>query len=308
MYIFHMEDISMEKNGMCEVPFVSATILDNALTVSGRRKPAIQKYRQTLRKMLAPPLRISLGRKGSVFLDSIATMSCLAVAGRWGLDEARKLALKYKKAGFSRVAHTRDYKNALELLGEAVRANVHQGSDMGDYVTWVIARCWAKLAAEDDGVRKLAVSLRDMFANIAEEEQHEGVRRMNRVPGRLVRFEGRSALISLETTEEDADNLRLVPGDYLRAMGTGRNGDAFVLHEYRWSPDTTMSMYFPAVDFDYNPAELAALMARMKAREKPLPQPPLSLQIAALLQPLQDAAETKTQPVAKKRAALVGAG
>lgn len=266
-HIFHMENIDVEKSGVCEVPFISATILDDVLSVS--KKSAIPKYRQTLRKILAPPQPISLGRKGTVYLDSMATMSCLAVAGRWSMDEALKLAGKYQKTGFSQIAVTPEYRQAQTLLEEAVKANVQQDTDMGgDHITRVIARSWEKLAAQDDGVRRLAVSLRDMFATVTEE-----VLQMNRVPGRLVRFEGPDALISLDTAEQDADNLRLVPGDYLRAMGTGRNGDVFVLHEYRWSPDTTMSMYFPAVDFDYNPAELVALMARMKAHEKPLPQP-----------------------------------
>lgn len=54
-------------------------------------------------------------------------------------------------------------------------------------------------------------------------------------------------------------------------MGIVEPGDAFMLHELRWSPDAVAGVYVPAVAL---PAvDAAAEEAELKAAETPLPRP-----------------------------------
>jgi hypothetical protein len=257
---------------LCEIPFVSATSLDEALTSSGPGRSAIQKYRQEMRKSLDPGLLISMGRAGTVQLTSVPAMACVATATRWNTKDARKLASVYRKAGFVHLTRSKDYKNAMDLVSQAVKARV-QAREAGSAkaaVMELIPGCWEALTSKQEVVRRVTRSMHDIFIKVDEE-----VEQMKRFPGRLVRFEGESALVTINTGERE--ELRQVDSGYLKAAGICRNDAPFVLHEYRWSPDTTMSVYFPAFDLEYDEAAEAELMDRLDRRERPLPEPPSGL-------------------------------
>lgn len=256
----------------CEIPIVSATTLDQTLTASGSGRAAIQKYRQQMRRNLDPGMRISVGRAGTLQLISVAALACVATATRWNMKNARKLAGIYKKAGFGHLTRSKHYKSAMGMVGQAVRARVQNPETKAAKTALmeIIPGCWEELTCEQEVVRSVTRSMHDIFVKVDRE-----VGEMRRFPGRLVRFEGENALITIDNGERE--ELRSVDGAYLKSAGICRNGAPFVLHEYRWSPDTTMSVYFPALDLDSDPATEAELAARLKGHEKPLPEPPAGL-------------------------------
>jgi len=260
---------------LCEIPIVSATALDETLTSSGPGKAAIQKYRHEMRKKLDPGLKISIGRGGTVWLTGVPTLSCVATATRWNMQDALKLVSTYKKAGFVDLTHSKDYRCAMQLVGKEVSARV-RGVDSKSskvLVMEIIPACWNDLAAKNEIVRRVTMSMRDIFLKIDKE-----IEEVRRFPGRFVRFEDDMALITVDTGERE--ELRTVDGKYLKSVGISWNGAPFVLQEYRWSPDTTMSVYFPAIDLDYDAKADAELLDRLKSRQRPMPEPP-----AGLLQP-----------------------
>jgi hypothetical protein len=257
---------------LCEIPFVSATALDETLTSSGPGRSAIQKYRQEMRRTLDPGKLISMGRAGTVQLTSVPALACVATASRWNMKDAHKLADAFRKAGFNQLKKSASYCRIQTLMGEAVKARVRGADTEGSKtaMTDLIPGCWESLHGDPKVVRRVICAMHEILMKVDEE-----LDQMKRFPGRLVRFEGDSALVTIDTGERE--ELRLVDGAYLRSAGISRNGAPFVLHEYRWSPDTTMSVYFPAFDLDRDEAAEDELIARLDRREKPLPEPPPGL-------------------------------
>jgi len=257
---------------LCEIPFVSATALDETLTSSGPGRSAIQKYRQEMRRTLDPGKLISMGRAGTVQLTSVPALACVATASRWNMKDAHKLADAFRKAGFNQLKKSASYSRIQTWLGEAVKARVRSADTEVSKTGMMnlIPGCWESLNGNPDVVRRVTCAMHAILTKVDEE-----LDQMRRFPGRLVRFEGESALVTIDTGERE--ELRLVDGAYLRSAGICRNDAPFVLHEYRWSPDTTMSVYFPAFDLDRDEAAEAELIARLDRREKPLPEPPPGL-------------------------------
>jgi hypothetical protein len=256
----------------CEIPFLSATTLDDALTSSGSGKAALQKYRQEMRRKLDPGMRISVGRGGTLQLTSVPALACIATATRWNMHDALKLMEIYKKAGFGDLSRSKDYKYVMSLVGEAVRARV-RSNEAGVAKTAlmeIIPGCWEELTTEYKEVRSLTECMHDIFVKVDQQAEQ-----MKRWAGRLVRFEGANALVTIETGERE--QLRTVDSGYLKSAGIHRNGTPFVLHEYRWSPDTTMSLFFPAFDLNYDAKAEAALLERLNNYARPLPEPPVGL-------------------------------
>jgi hypothetical protein len=254
---------------LCEIPFISATAFDEALTSSGPGRSAMQKYRQEMRRTLDKGKLISMGRAGTVQLTSVPALACLATATRWNMKDARKLADVYKKAGFSKLTKSKEFNRTLTLASEAIQALVRKpGADTSKAgLTEMIPGCWESLTVQQDAVRKLTGMMSAIFDKV-----DGALAEMKRYPGRLVRFEGENALISVKNS--DQRELRLVNSAYLRAAGISRNGMPLMVHEYHWSPDTTMTVYFPAIDLDHDPVAEVELMAHLKSLEQPLPEPP----------------------------------
>src|SRR5713226_3469105 len=103
---------------LLEVPFTSATMLDSSFKVGG---PAIRKYRQALRKTLDPGIRFSVGRAGTMQLSTVASLDCVATAGRWKAREAEQLEKVYKSAGLTTLVQSKRYGDALNLAREALQ-------------------------------------------------------------------------------------------------------------------------------------------------------------------------------------------
>jgi hypothetical protein len=230
----------------CEIPFVSATTLDGALTSSGSGKAALQKCRQEMRRQLGPGMKISVGRGGTVQLTSVPALACVATATRWNMHDALKLVEIYKDNGFDHLTQSDEYQQAMSLVGEAIKARMRTGdaNALKASVMDIIPECWEALATEHEVVRSVSESMHDILLKVDRQAEE-----MTRWAGRLVRFEGENALVTIEAGERE--QLRTVNSAYLKAAGIHRNGAPFVLHEYRWSPDATMSIFFPAFDFSY---------------------------------------------------------
>src|SRR5690349_11298909 len=101
-----------------EVPFISATTLDSAFSAGG---PALRKYRQALRKKLDPGIQFSVGRAGTIQLNTVAALDCVATAGRWKGGEAEKLESVYKSAGLTRLVQSKRYGDALNVARKALQ-------------------------------------------------------------------------------------------------------------------------------------------------------------------------------------------
>jgi hypothetical protein len=256
----------------CEIPFLSATILDAALTSSGSGKAAIQKYRHQARKTLDPGLKISVGRGGTLQLTTVPALAYVATATRWNKKDASKLVGLYKKAGFIQLAQSKDCKRAVHLVSQAIQARMRNKEAKASEasVAEIIPRCWIELTTEHEVVRDLTMAMHNIFLKVDQEAEQ-----IRRLPGRLVRSEGKGALVTINTG--DKEELRLVDGSYLKSAGIHQNGTPFVLHEYKWSPDTTMNLFFPALDLNYDTAAEAARMQTLKDYEIPLPAPPAGL-------------------------------
>ena len=262
-----------------EIPFLSATTLDDALTSSGSGKAALQKYRQEMRRKLDPGMKISVGRGGTVQLTSVPALACIATATRWTMHDALKLVGIYKRAGFVDLTKSKDYKRAMSLVGEAVKAKMRSNErDVAKTaVMEIIPECWEELTTEYEVVRSVTECMHDILLRVDQEAEQ-----MKRWAGRLVRFEGENALVSIETG--DREQLRSVDSGYLKAAGIHRNGAPFVLHEYRWSQDSTMTIFFPAFDLNYDAKAEAALLERLNSYARPLPEPPVGLLPADFVQ------------------------
>jgi hypothetical protein len=275
----------------CEIPFLSATTLDDALTSSGSGKAALQKYRQEMRRKLDPGMRISVGRGGTLQLTSVPALACIATATRWNMHDALKLVEIYKKAGFAHLTRSKDYKSVMNLISEAIKAKVKSNEAKAAKTTLmeIIPGCWDELTTGYKVVRSLTECMHDIFVKVDQEAEQ-----MKRWAGRLVRFEGENALVTVETGERE--QLRTVDSAYLKSAGIQRNGAPFVLHEYRWSPDTTMSLFFPAFDLNYDAKAEAALLERLNNYARPLPEPPVGL-LSVDFVPGEKRSESSRQPM-----------
>jgi len=87
--------------------------------------------------------------------------------------------------------------------------------------------------------------------------------------------EGPETLVVVDTGERE--ELRSVDSRYLRSLGLQESGAQFILHEFSWSPDSKMFVFFPALDLERTAAATSGLEAELKALEKPLAEPPWKL-------------------------------
>jgi hypothetical protein len=218
-------------------------------------------------------MRISVGRGGTLQLATVPAVAYVATAARWHKNDALKLVNLYKKAGFVHLVRSKDYKKATNLMTQAIQDTVRTGKGKSSQtsVAHIIPKCWAELTEEHEVVREVTQSMLQIFFKVDQEAEQ-----IRRLPGRVVRFEGGNALVTINSG--DKEELRLVDSSYLKSAGIQDDGTLFVLHEYKWSPDSTMSLFFPAVDLSYDAEEEKAALARLKeADHKVLPAPPEGL-------------------------------
>jgi hypothetical protein len=252
-------------NSLLEIPLISATTLDGAFGTGGS---AIRKYRQTIRKTLDPGIQFSIGKAGTVRLSTVASLACIATAGRWKLKDADRLVSVYKKAGLTDLINSKDYGDALKLARQALQAEVRSfGTAFSRAnITELIPKCLAGLTATEPVLRSVALSIGTIMKKVDEQ-----LPQMKRLPGQIVRVEGPEALIVVDTGERE--ELRTVDSEYLKSLGLQESGAQFILHEFSWSPDSKMFVFFPAMDLERTAGATAALEAELKALEKPLAKP-----------------------------------
>ncbi|MBI3679129.1 MAG: hypothetical protein HY235_01790 [Acidobacteria bacterium] len=250
---------------LLEIPLISATILDSAFSVGSA---AIRKYRQTVRKNLDPGIRFSIGRAGTVQLNTVAALDCVATAGRWKARDADRLASVYKSAGLTKLVQSKKYGDALNLAREALQREVRSAGTVFSRANSaeLISRCVARLTITEPVVRSVAVAMGAIIKKADAQLQQ-----MKRLPGRIVRHDGPEALVVVDTGERE--ELRSVHSGYLKALGLQDRGAPFVLHELSWSPDTKVSVFFPALDLEEAAGASPGLKEQLKAAEQPLAEP-----------------------------------
>ena len=263
---------------LAEIPLTSSTVLDPSLGL-GRSRARLQKCRQVLRKELVPGRKLSLGRHGTLQLDSVAFLPCLQTASRWSGPWMNNLITAFRQAGMGELAHSEDYSRTVELTMSAVRDRLADnpspsgrekstdgapGKDARGLVE-LLARVTSELMEKEPTVFRVATELGEIGARV------EGaVSGFHRLPGRVVRFDAPEALVAIE--EDGEERLQKVDTSYLRSMGIEHEGDPFVLQELRWTPDTTARLFIPAVELS-EPVDYEGLSKRVEAARTPLPRP-----------------------------------
>ncbi len=243
-----------------EIPIVSATALDSSLGQSSTA--GVQKARQALKRQLGPYDAVSLGRHGTAHLTNAALLTCLTTDRRWDRTRANLLCSAYLEAGLESLVSSKNYKTALDLAKQSLQQAA--ASARGLNVAALVARTLADLVLGNPLVCEVAAEMTRISTRVEERLPQE-----SRLPGHVERFEGPEALIVVDTGKHE--ELRRVDAQYLQSSGIIEPGDAFMLHELRWSPDAVAAVYVPAVAL---PAvDAAAEEAELKAAETPLPRP-----------------------------------
>lgn len=261
---------------LAEIPFASSTLLDPALAVS-RSQASLQKYRQLLRRKLGRGPKLSLGRRGTIQLDSVVFLPCLQTASRWSSPQMETLVTAFRDEGLGQLAGSEDYSRTVDLTLAAVRARLAEASGRANrlqgssaagsapMLAELLAEVTTQLVESEPAVCRVAAELGEIGERVAAR-----VPGFRRVAGRVVRFEDPIALVALE--EKGEERLEEVDGSYLRSMGLEHEGDPFVLQELRWTPDTTARLFIPAVELA-QPVDYDSLSARVEEARTPLPRP-----------------------------------
>jgi tetrahydromethanopterin S-methyltransferase subunit G len=252
--------IRLEMLNSLEIPFTSSTVLD--ATIKGP-STAIQKYRQELTKSIDPGVTVSLGRAGTVRLLAVPLIDCTAVAVRWRSVDAEMLRDAYMSAGLGRLFGLKVYRQALELSAKAI---AEAGIQRDEFSSRRISHCISILATERTAVREVASRMSEITRKV-----DLLLGEMRRLVGRIVRNEGDRTVVSI--LNGDVQELRSADSKYLHAMGVQGPGASFSIHQFEWSPDSTMNLYFPAVDLDQSASVDPELAEMLRAAERPLPEP-----------------------------------
>lgn len=243
-----------------EIPIVSATALDSSLGQSSTA--GVQKARQALKRQLGPYDAVSLGRHGTAHLTNAALLTCLTTDRRWDRARANLLCSAYLEAGLESLVSSKKYKATLDLVKQSLQQAATSAKGLN--VAALVARTLADLVLGNPLVCEVAAEMTRISTRVEERLPQE-----SRLPGHVERFEGPEALIVVDTGKRE--ELRRVDAQYLQSSGIVEPGDAFMLHELRWSPDAVAAVYVPAVAL---PAvDAAAEEAELKAAETPLPRP-----------------------------------
>ena len=243
-----------------EIPIVSATALDSSLGQSSTA--GVQKARQALKRQLGPYDAVSLGRHGTAHLTNAALMTCLTTDRRWDRARADLLCSAYREAGLESLVASKEYRATLDLVKQSLQQAA--ASAKGLNVAALVARTLADLVLGNALVHEVAAEMTRISTRVEERLPQE-----SRLPGHVERFEGPEALVVVDTGKRE--ELRFVDAQYLQSSGIVEPGDAFILHELRWSPDTVARVYVPAVTL--STVDAATEETELKAAETPLPRP-----------------------------------
>ena len=252
------------------IPWTSSTPLDGSLMPPGQSAAGLKKARKALREQLAEPRTISLGRRGTVSLDSAAMVPCLQTATRWGANIALALSSTYREAGLGRLVGSESYRKALGITTEAVRKRaVDTGSPSlrGFRVPDVLV----PLIEENPTVRDVAVAMNDIHAEVIHRRPE-----IHWFEGQRVRTEGDEALVVID--RGDREILRHYDAGYMSLQGIG-DRDSFILQELQWTPETVVSSFLPA--YDVGRADRIQLQQELAAEERPLSELPEELLIGS---------------------------
>jgi hypothetical protein len=248
-----------------EIPFTTATLIDSILK---GRESAIRKYRQGLKDKLDRGIQVSVGRRGTIRLSAIPVIDCTAVVGRWRTEEAEHLENAYIRAGLGRLVKSSNYQSALKLAAERLRA---AGIQHDANAPRRISQCIAELMEADTPVQFVALAMSEILQRV-----DQRLPEMQRLSGRVIRNEGERTLITV--SNGGLEELRTADSAYLQAMGVLGPGSCFSVHQFEWSPDSTMSLYIPAVDLTEKAADQSKLEQRLKDAERRLPEPDMALE------------------------------
>lgn len=244
-----------------EIPFMAATTLDDIIADPGDR--AVQQNRKLIREALGLPevKRYSLGTKGSFSLDPTAVLMAFVARSRWSnRDILESYHNVFRACGLSDVVRSDAYAACVSGTVERVRAEC-RGLSAEDFGPGIVNSVALEQLHVDRTAREVAKCFSRALDLLA--DTHVEV---ERVPGHVVRIDGPEAIIVIETPERH--ELHRIDAKYLERFGLRTAGSAFVLHRQKWTPDTTVGMYIPAIR---NADRAEVLEAHLRAAEKPLP-------------------------------------
>lgn len=248
------------------IPWTSATRLDGSLTLPGQSAAGLKKTRKALREQLAEPRTISLGRRGTVSLDSAALVPCLQTASRWGADVALTLSETYRAAGMARLVSSRSYRNALGITAEAVRRAATGGGGRS-LRGFGLADVLLDLVEDESAVRDVAMAMHEIHAEVVHRRPE-----IRWFAGQRVRTEGNEALVVID--RGDREILSSYDAGYMSLQGVD-DQDVFILQELQWTPETVVSSFLPA--YDAGRMDQLRLQRELADHEQPLSELPEEL-------------------------------
>jgi hypothetical protein len=259
-----------KKKELLQVPLATASALDSVLRAG---KPSLQKFRQHFRATFGIDARageFSVGRYGKIQLDTVAMLPCLASAVRWNKSIADRLCTAYRIAGLGDILHSEGYTRTVSLVVDAVQEAVRiSGPRVEMNLATLVADTVSQLAITEPTVRRITEELDSITAKV-----DSGLPELTRFPGEIVRIEGRTGLIAVDTG--DHRELRSVDSSPLTTLGIRQNGDPFYLLELRWSPETVNSVYIPAVPASEDRFVSRELEQKLRESEEAVPFPSLT--------------------------------
>lgn len=249
------------ESGMIEIPFMAATTLDSVVADPGDR--AVQQNRRSIREAFGLPevKRYSIGPKGSFSLDPTAVLLVFVARARWSNREiVSSFNTIFQRCGLAEVVRSDAYAACVSNTVERVRAEC-RGRFTGDFGPGLVNSIALDQLNADNSLREVAACFSKALGLLADTRAE-----VERIPGHVVRIDGPEALIVVETPERH--ELHRIDSNYLERFGLKHAGSAFVLHRQKWTPDTTVGIYVPAVR-SHNFVDLPE--TTLRAAEKPLP-------------------------------------
>ncbi len=249
----------------CELPIFATTSLDYyAKDLASPR--AKQTHRHEIRRMLGlpQPQSHSLGSRGRYSIDFLPFFFAWMARLRWRETDSVLVLCDYIRAkGLPDLVHEDIYCLAERRVVDAVRAEaprMPESMNIARLVNTVVHR----LSKVDDALLEVARKSSEVLRDIARE--HPEIERIN---GRVVRVEGPSTLLVLENP--DQHELRLIDSKFLQRFDLVTEGDPLVLFRQRWTPDTTVEHFLPAVeDSDVEQSRRDKLDQLMRDAEVPI--------------------------------------
>jgi hypothetical protein len=223
-----------------EVPFMATTTLDSVVSDPGDR--AAQNKRKRIREACGFPelKRHSLGSCGSFSLDPTVVLLAFVARSRWNdFDYVKPYCNLFRASELPELVHSHAYINYVSEVVDRIKTeckSLPNGRVRPGLVNFIAQQELYSNAEALEIARKFSSALNDFAETYSE---------VDRLPGHVVRIDGPEALIVLETPERDV--LQKVEASYLEMFGLNQPDSAFIFHRQKWTPDTTVGTYIPAV-------------------------------------------------------------